>query len=345
LYAKFRPFIETLNDDSVIYIFLHQNADPDALCSAEAIKDLIFKIGKGITVKLFADSLNISAKRIAESHSIEIIFEIPDVQPELIISVDTANFSQFNKFESFVKNSAVTKIVIDHHKKSELAVHANLIIHDTELGSTCLIVAKLFESMTITPTPRVSTILICGHLYDSRRFIHGTSSSVFRLIANLIDYGGNYSEANQYLQNDMTLGEKIARIKASKRVNYRIIKNLLIGTTKISAFEASAARSLIGLGCDAILVLAKKGNEIRGSGRTSLQNDIHMGEILSKLTSEFENEINDTQTNFIFSSGGHKNAAGLNVKPPLSNKQQEKLMNRFLDKVEEFLTNTTKEQE
>lgn len=338
MYNKFRPFIESLKDNAIVYIFLHQNADPDALCSAVGIKELILYIRNEITINLFVDSLNVSSKRIANSLEVGLLYDVPKTHPDLIITVDTANFSQFNKFEYYVKSSTVPKIVIDHHKKSELADFANLIIHDTELGSTCLIVAKLYEAITITPSPRVSTILICGHLYDSRRFIHGTTSEVFRLIANLIDYGGNYSEANQYLQNDMTLGEKIARIKASKRINYRTINKLLIASTKVSAFEASAARSLIGMGCDAILVLANKGNEIRGSGRTSLKNKIHMGEVLSQLTREFETVMGDSEKKFVFSSGGHRNAAGLNIKPPLSNNQQDKFMNRFLDIVEKLLS-------
>lgn len=338
MYSRFRSYIESLKDKAVVYIFLHQNADPDALCSAVGIKDLILYIRSEITINLFVDSLNVSSKRIAKSLEINISYNLPQTRADLIITVDTANFSQFNKFESFVKSSTGPKIVIDHHKKSELADFADLTIHDTELGSTCLIIAKLYESITIKPSPRVSTVLICGHLYDSRRFIHGTTSAVFRLIANLIDYGGNYTEANQYLQNDMTLGEKIARIKASKRINYRIINKLLIAVTKVSAFEASAARSLIGMGCDTILVLANKGNEIRGSGRTSLQNKLHMGEVLSQLTKEFEIKMNDAENKFVFSSGGHRNAAGLNIKPPLSNKQQDKFMNRFLDIVEKLLS-------
>jgi len=337
LYTQFRPYIESLGDKAGIYIFLHQNADPDALCSAEAIKDLIFLMRREVRVELFVDSLNVSSKRIAEALQIQLMYDPPKIQPELIITVDTANFSQLNKFESFVRDSLVKKIVIDHHERSELTDQSNLSIHDTKLGSTCLLVAKLFASMAITPSPRISTILICGHLYDSRRFIHGATSDVFRLIANLIDYGGNYAEANQYLQNEMTVGEKIARIKATRRINYRIKNDLLIATTKVSAFESSAARSLIGLGCNAVLVLAKKEDEIRGSARTSANTDLHMGEILSQLFKEFEKDMEEVESNFVFSSGGHRNAAGLNVKPPLSNKQQEKLMNKFFEIVENSL--------
>lgn len=341
MYTEFRSYIESLSNSPNIYIFLHHNADPDALCSAESVKELILYYRKESNIKLFVDNLNVSSKRISKELQIDIHQSIPDVQPELIITVDTANFSQLNKFEPFVKESQVTKIVIDHHKKSELTDLANLAIHDSELGSTCLIVSKLFDKLTIRPSARVSTILICGHLYDSRRFIHGATSDVFRTVAKLIDYGGNYTEANEYLQNDMTLGERIARIKSSKRINYLVKDNLLIATSKVSAFEASAARGLIGLGCNTALVLAKKENELRGSARTTIEY-LHMGEILSRLTDEFENEWKENQVKFIFSSGGHRNAAGLNIKPPPSNKQVQNIMNRFLEIVDKLIPESNK---
>jgi nanoRNase/pAp phosphatase (c-di-AMP/oligoRNAs hydrolase) len=305
-----------LAESPLIYIFLHHNADPDALCSGEAIKELILNFREDCEISMFVDSLNVSSKRIASSLGMQINNSIPEKQPNLIITVDTANYSQLNIFEDYVKQSEVTKIVIDHHEISELVNEANLIIHNTKLGSTCLIVSKLYQELGIVPSPRVSTILICGHIYDSRRFIHGTSAEVFHLIANLIEFGGNYDEANQYLQNDMTLGERIARIKASRRINYRLQDDLIIATSKVSAFEASAARSLIGMGCDVVLVFAKKNDEIRGSARTTAQN-LHMGEVLSQLVSEHETEWSNADVDFAFSSGGHKNAAGLNIKPPI----------------------------
>jgi nanoRNase/pAp phosphatase (c-di-AMP/oligoRNAs hydrolase) len=334
LYLEFNNYLSTLKNESLIYIFLHHNADPDALCSAEAIKNFIHTQYPEIQVLLFADSLNISSKRIAKALNIEVKLEIPNIKPDSIITVDTANFSQLNKFENFIKQTGMDTIVIDHHSKSELAETANLKIHDTQMGSTCLIVANLFKIFNLKPSPRISTLLICGHLYDSRRFIHGSTPITFRLIADLIEYGGNYSEAHEYLQNAMSLGEKIARIKASKRINYRVVKDLIIAATKVSAFESSAARSLIALGCNVIFVIGKKEDETRGSARSGLLNDLNMGEILAELISEFENETKELETKFECSSGGHKNAAGMNIKPSLSNKQQQKLMQRFLEMVE-----------
>ena len=126
MYTQFRPYIGSLGDNAGIYIFLHHNADPDALCSAEAIKDLIFLMRRDVRVELFVDSLNISSKRIAEALQIQLMYDTPEIQPELIITVDTANFSQLNKFESFVRDSLVKKIVIDHHERSELTDNSDL---------------------------------------------------------------------------------------------------------------------------------------------------------------------------------------------------------------------------
>jgi nanoRNase/pAp phosphatase (c-di-AMP/oligoRNAs hydrolase) len=315
LYSEFNRYISTLKSG----------------CSAEGIKEFINTQNLGIQVTLFADTLNVSSRRIAKSLNIKVINETPTDSPDVIITVDTANYSQLNKFEDFVKQSTVDKIVIDHHSKSELVESVDLKLHDTEMGSTCLIIANLFNQLGIKPSPRISTILICGHIYDSRRFIHGAIPITFRLIADLIEYGGDYDEANEYLQNAMSLGEKIARIKASKRINYQVVKNMIIAATKVSAFESSAARSLIAQGCDVIFVIGKKNDETRGSARTNMLTDLHMGEILSELISEFREEIKGLETEFECSSGGHKNAAGINVKPPISNKQQQKLMNRFIE--------------
>ena len=94
------------------------------------------------------------------------------------------------------------KIIIDHHDENELLKFADVNVYSPDLGSTCLLIAQLYEEMNGIPSPRVSTMLICGHLYDSRRFIYGATSESFRLISNLIKYEGNYSQANEYLQNE-----------------------------------------------------------------------------------------------------------------------------------------------
>ncbi len=342
MFSEFIEWIKSINSNSLIYILLHHNADPDALCAGEGLKELILQNNDEIEVKIFGDGVNFSAKRIASDLKIQTERNLPKETPDCVITVDTANLSQLSIFQDLLKLPNVTKIIIDHHEENELLNFADVKVYSLALGSTCMLIAKLYEEMNIVPSARISTILICGHLYDSRRFIHGASAETFRLTANLIEAGGNYNEANEYLQNEMSIGEKIARLKSSRRLNYKIVNDVIIVTSKVSAFESSAARSLIGIGSDVVFVLAKKENEIRGSARTKMKNDLNMGEILSQLAEEFNSEQNKQGIEFQCSGGGHKNAAGLNIKPVITNKQQKMLMERFIEIAETSIKSKNK---
>ncbi|OLS24462.1 MAG: manganese-dependent inorganic pyrophosphatase [Candidatus Heimdallarchaeota archaeon LC_2] len=345
MFSEFVKYIKSFESDSLIYILLHHNADPDALCAGEALKELILQNNKEIIVKLFGDGINFSAKRILSGLNIKVINNYPEDTPNCIITVDTANLSQLGKYQNLLKLTNVTKIIIDHHDENELLKIADITVHSQDLGSTCLLIAQLYEEMHLIPSSKVSTMLICGHLYDSRRFIYGATVETFRLMSNLIRHNGNYDQANEYLQNEMSLGEKIARLKSSRRLNYKLVDKTIIVTSKVSAFESSSARSLIGLGGDVVFVIAKKPNEIRGSARTKLHDILNMGEILSQLAEEFNAELNQHEEKFQCSGGGHKNAAGLNIRPEISNNQQKRLMERFIEISESIINSKTQSSE
>ncbi len=104
----------------------------------------------------------------------------------------------------------------------------------------------------------------------------------------------------------------------------------MIVTSSIAAFESSVARSLIGTGADIAFVIAKKKDELRGSGRISGIDGLSVGDILIQLASEFSD---DTYT---ATGGGHNAAAGLNIVPCPSNNTVKKLQDRFIELVEEY---------
>ena len=335
MFNKFRDIIQDQNGK--IGIFLHHNADPDAVCSAESVGQLVSNINAKLGYKIFSDGINISAKRVAQAQNV-VIYDNNDLEGiQLAISVDTGNASQLGKYESVFTDKKIPFIVIDHHASNEMK---NLTLHsvyDESSPSTCMIISKLYEQLGLTPDPRVATLLICGHLYDSRRFIHGATSNIFRLMAALIDAGGDYNAANEYLQNDMSLGEKIARLKAARRLQYLVIKDKIIVVSQVSSFESSSARSLISYGCDIVFVIAKQKDETRGSARATNDIGLNVGDILTNLAQELTVSFNKEDEETSYSGGGHKNAAGINFKPALSNSQIKKLSNRFFEVVSGLL--------
>jgi nanoRNase/pAp phosphatase (c-di-AMP/oligoRNAs hydrolase) len=329
VFVRFKYHIES-QDINCIHIFLHHNADPDALCAAESIGELTKLIKPSISYKIYSDGINTSAKRILNKFNIRVQDTLPTEvsEDDLIVTVDIGNFSQLGKFKYWVQNSKLSLLLFDHHDAGEMHDIATLSIYDKFSASTCIIIAKAYREYNLLPSPKIATLLLCGHIYDSRRFIYGSTSTTFQLISFLLDSEGDFEIANSLLQNVMPISERIARLKAARRLTYKVVlQNILVVTSSVAAFESSAARNFVTMGADVVLVIAEKDDEIRGSGRTHLGDQVNMGEILSKLAHEFGG-----------SGGGHSAAAGLNISPALSKNKQKQLLSRFVEMVNDILT-------
>lgn len=333
-------FIQTFQNPRV-HLFLHHSADPDALCAAVSLGELLQR-SLDASYLIYTDNSNQLTKRIIDEMNIAIEDELPELDKsnDLIILVDMSNLHQLGSYETWVSMADVPKILIDHHhtsmekfddeSKSSIDFVHTLI--QPNAGSTCMIVTKMYTEMDIVPSADVATLLLSGHIYDSRRFLYGTDAQTFQYISKLIQYGGNYELANTLLQSKMSVSEIIARIKASKRISYILLDSYLVLTSHIGAFEASVARSFIGMGASCTLVLGKKNDELRGSARRVHDFPVSMGEVVEQLAKEFGGK-----------GGGHDAAAGFNIVPPLSNKKIGVLKERFYEIIKEkylFAKNT-----
>ncbi len=330
MFHEYKQFLVNLGK-SCIHVFLHHNADPDAVCAAEAIGHMSSLLNPQIEYKIYTDGLNFSSKRIVTGNQITLMNNVPETHTssDFIITVDTGNFSQLGKFESWVTQVNLPIIVFDHHENNDLVGNVNISIYDRNSPSTCILLARGYKELELQLSTRISTLLLCGHIYDSRRFIHGSTAKTFRLIAFLIDFGGDFDVANEFLQNEMAMGERIARLKAARRLDYKVYqgKNIVV-TSQVGAFESSAARSLINIGADTVFVIAVKANELRGSARTRHSNQLNMSSILNSIALEFGG-----------TGGGHTAAAGLNIKPCPSKNQQKKILLRFTTLVLDTINN------
>lgn len=331
MYQKFLDALKEYSDRD-LYIILHHNADPDAICAAEALGKLFVSQFPSQTYTILSDDINVSATRIQQEMKIAVENNLPTVDQDtsVVITVDTANLSQLGKFADWYEARKPSLFVIDHHDTSELAESSIASIVETEAASTCVMIAKLYQAAKLSPSPEIATLLISGHLYDSRRFLYGSSAEVFDIMSQLIRWGGDFELANNLLQNEMSQGEKIARFKAAQRIKYKIINGTIVVTSRVGAFEASAARSFIGIGADVTFVLAKKENELRGSARSLNAANVNVGDILSKLSEEYNG-----------TGGGHAAAAGFNISPCPSTQEQKSILQRFVDLVEEYLNQGT----
>ncbi len=104
----------------------------------------------------------------------------------------------------------------------------------------------------------------------------------------------------------MDPSERIARLKASKRVKLIKINEWLIAFSNISAFQASAARALVSLGASVAIVAGEKGEKIQVSMRATRdfheKTGVHLGRDIAKPLGEYLRGM----------GGGHAVSAGVN---------------------------------
>jgi nanoRNase/pAp phosphatase (c-di-AMP/oligoRNAs hydrolase) len=303
---KILALIETINAQLVV-LLCHHNADPDAVCSAYSLSKLLQYLRPNLEVEIVA-SFGISrlTKSIIDNLPIRLAETANIEKAGLLILLDTNTIQQLNHLAEKVKSSGKPIIVIDHHASHpETEQLATLSISDETASSTCEIIYRFFKEMNVTPDLSVAKALFLGIAFDTRHFVLANSST-FKTIAELIETGVNAQEALSMLSIPMDDSERIARLKASKRAKLMKIGEWIVAFSHVSAFQASAARSLIELGAHVAVVAGQKNDLVNLSLRATREfhekTGLHLGKDIAKPLGEYLHGM----------GGGHSVSAGVN---------------------------------
>ncbi len=257
-----------------IFVITHRNADPDAIASAIALHEILSKV-KIKSYILLPEGMNEISKQVMEKLGLsdKYRYKIIDlrrgekilINTDILIIVDTNNPEQLGLLAHYVFNKPF--ILIDHHQPGKLWRKASMIISDNNARSTSEIVANIALLSGLGLPRSISTLLLSGILYDTRRFIYATEKTfltVYRLISSL---GADYLKAQSVLQHEMSIPERIARLKAAQRIVIKKINELIIAYSHVSAYESSCARAILELGADAVFIVSRHKDKIRIVGR------------------------------------------------------------------------------
>lgn len=276
-----------------IFITAHKNSDPDALSSAIVLRNFIEFIGRKATVS-FPEGLNEVSKKIVDRFKINCIVESSTLYKstihymhDLAIVVDTSSIEQLGLFKNIVLTKNV--VVIDHHIGGDLVNYSSLSIIDPKARSTSELVYLLLKDFY----PFSSTeamLLLAGIIYDTRRFFLA-SPQTFEVVGELVSIKGvDYRSVIDVLQTEMDISERIARIKAARRLSFKRINDYIIVSTHVSAFEGSVARALLDLGADVAIVGSSDDETrivVRAKQRIVRELGISIGRDIMPLVGEF----------------------------------------------------------
>src|SRR3990170_2494230 len=294
-------------DAKLIVLLCHINADPDAICAAFAMAQLLQRLRPNLRVEIAApQGPSRLSKFLLQSLPVKLTTQ-PNIEiAEIIVLLDTNTVQQLGEWSERVKASKAALVVIDHHASHpETERVATLSVADENASSACEIVCRLYKEAEVKLTQTEAKALFLGVAFDTRHFILA-SSTTFKVIADLIDAGLKAEETLSLLSLPMEPSERIARLKASKRVKLFKVNHWLIAFSNVSAYQASAARALITLGAHVAVVGGQKGERIQVSMRASQdfnkKTGVHLGRDIAKPLGEYLKGM----------GGGHSVSAGVN---------------------------------
>ena len=292
----YKQIYKEIKKYDTIVIARHIGADPDALGSQFALKDIIINLFPNKKVyavgnpasrfKFFGSSDKIDD--INTNKALCIVLDTPDIK-----RIDGANI---NNFECVIK--------IDHHPFIEK--YGNIEYIDDEACSTSQLILEFAFSNKISLNKEIGEKLYLGIVGDTDRFLHDyTTYKTFELVTRLInetqiDFTSLYKILYQrpiseikfegYIYQNLTLTENgVAYIKITDKI------------MKEYGVDSAAAGNMIN---DLKFV-----NEILVW--VFLSEDIKSGLIRANIRSVGP-YVNDTAT--LFGGGGHKYASGVKLK-------------------------------
>ncbi|HVP26329.1 MAG TPA: DHH family phosphoesterase [Candidatus Bathyarchaeia archaeon] len=304
--TEITALLDNLNAKLVV-LLCHHNADPDAICSAYAFASLLKQTRSGIEVEIGASQgISRLSKHLLKFLPIEVKMQPSVEKADAIVLLDTNTIQQLGAIAEKIKKSPAPLIVIDHHAAHpETKQLAKVCITNEESSSTCEIVYNLYKEGNAKLGQNEAKALFLGIAFDTRHFVLANSSTL-KNIAELIDAGVNAQETLFMLSLPMDFSERVARLKACRRIKLFKVDEWIIALSHVSAYQASAARAIVELGAHVAAVAGQKGENIEISLRAQLEfnkkTGIHLGRDIAKPLGEYLNGM----------GGGHATAAGVN---------------------------------
>jgi phosphoesterase RecJ-like protein len=294
-------------DAKSVVLLCHINADPDAICAAYALSQLLQRFRPNLNVEIAApQGPSLLSKSLLSSLPAK-LSEHPKIEEaQVIILLDTNTVQQLGEWSELVSASKAAVVVIDHHASHPQTEHlAALSVSDETASSTCEIIYRLYKEAEANLTSLEAKALFLGISFDTRHFVMANSAA-FKVIADLIDSGVKAEETLSLLNLPMGSSERVARLKASKRIRLLKINEWILAISNVNAYQASAARALIYLGAHVAVVAGEKGEKIQISMRSSRdfheKTGIHLGRDIARPLGEYLQGM----------GGGHSVSAGVN---------------------------------
>ncbi|MEM4572993.1 MAG: DHH family phosphoesterase [Candidatus Caldarchaeum sp.] len=286
-----------------VQIVSHWGGDPDSVGAAYVLDRCFRTFYEASEVGfLIPDEVSAHVKAIMT----HIGFSEKNVtSPDAYILVDVGSLAQLGDLKTTVLESGKPVLVIDHHLQHSVNPSVMSVASPSYLAVSEM-VYDLLEFLNVKPDKQMAEALFLGMYYDTVRLAVADSELAYKA-ANLLSQL-NPSTIIGMLEPKIDEPERIARLKALRRINVFKLGEWFVVSSNVNGYLSSVARSLVSAGAHVALVGATKGEYAVVAARSSQDFQkyagIGLGDDLAKyLLRKFEGD-----------GGGHAGAARLRLK-------------------------------
>ncbi len=234
--AKIEEIAKKLNKANNIAVFCHVRPDGDALGGGLALYLALKNAGKNV---VFACEDDVPAKFFFIPAMSEVKREIPDLDYDLLVSVDCADIARMGIFaKRFLKFKETVNI--DHHISNSRFAKYNYVI---DCPASCEILTEIFKTAKFEVTPQIADALMLGLITDSGNFVHmDVTEKTFQTAAFLRGKGADCTKIHY---------EMFSRQPKSRALLYgKVMSAMRFALDDKLAFVVVSAKDLEDAGAD-----------------------------------------------------------------------------------------------
>ena len=253
-----------------IVLLCHQNADPDAVCSAFALQALLHKLAPGTKTTISCpEGISAPTRQLLENLGISIPDRKVPAGADLAILVDTNSLDQLGATASCLLQMEHGVIVVDHHHPHPDTIKlARHMIVDELAAAAAEVVFRLFEASKTQPERVEATALLAALFVETKHFLLAREST-FEVASNLVQDGADPRRLSGMLSSPMSRSERVARLRAAERSGVTMLGKWIVVSSQLGSYQSSAARALLTLGAHVAFVAGEVKDKIRVNMRAT----------------------------------------------------------------------------
>ena len=251
-----------------VVLLCHQNADPDAVCSAFALQALLHKLAPGTKASISCpEGISAPTRQLLENLGISTPDQKIPADADLAVLVDTNSLDQLGKASSALLKMEHGLIVVDHHHPHPDTMKlARQMIVDESAAAAAEVVFQLFEASKEEPGKVEATALMAALFVETKHFLLARGST-FEVAAKLVEAGADPRRLSGMLSSPMNRSERVARLRAAERSSVTMLGNWIVVTSQLGSYQSSAARAFLTLGAHVAFV----GGEVKERIRVNMR--------------------------------------------------------------------------